>query len=104
MAFISFFLVGVQAQESGQNQQTAEKSSAGDPAAGQIVFEDSCSMCHDPKSTEMMIGPGLKDVSKRKSEAEIREQIASGSDMMPPFANKLSEEEINNLVAYLKTL
>jgi mono/diheme cytochrome c family protein len=93
----------VPAQEPGQGSPGSRDAHAGDPAAGQQVFQRNCSGCHDPSSTEAMMGPGLKGVSARKTEAEIREQVAAGTEMMPGFGDKLTEKEMNDLIAYLKT-
>lgn len=86
--------------------------------AGQKVFEQNCTMCHYADQTKNKIGPGLKGVMKNKelpyshrpaTEANVREQIEKGNAQgkpmpMPPFGGKLSATEMNNLIAYLKTL
>ena len=61
------------------------------------------------------IGPGLKGLFKAKelpkshrpaTEANVREQIERGnpSKGMPPFGKKLSKADIDNLMAFLKTV
>jgi mono/diheme cytochrome c family protein len=82
-------------------------------AAGEAVYRKNCNMCHFPDKTDKKFGPGLKSLFKNKelpqshkpvTEAAVREQIEKGSKTMPGFAKSLSEEEINNLIEYLKTL
>ncbi len=88
----------------------AAKASAAD---GEAVFKKNCTMCHYPDKADKKLGPGLKDLMKNKelpsshkpaTEANIREQIEKGSAKMPGFGKKLSAEEIDNLMEYLKTL
>jgi mono/diheme cytochrome c family protein len=86
--------------------------------AGQNIFDQNCTLCHFADQTTNKIGPGLKGVLKNKelpyshrpaTVANVREQIEKGNPQgkpmpMPPFAGKLSEKDLSNLVAYLKTL
>jgi cytochrome c2 len=86
--------------------------------AGKKLFDQNCTLCHFADQTTKKIGPGLKGVMKNKelpyshrpaTVANVREQIEKGNPQgkpmpMPPFAGKLSATEINNLIAYLKTL
>ena len=86
--------------------------------AGKRVFAQNCSLCHNANSTQNKIGPGLKGILKNKelpyshrpaTVANVREQIEKGNPQgkpmpMPPFGGKLSATEMNNLIAYLKTI
>ena len=86
---------------------------ASDPDAkkGQAAFE-SCAPCHNTDSTEVKVGPGLKDLFKREklvngkpvNEANVKALITEGSGAMPPFGDAISSEDKDNIVAYLKTL
>lgn len=90
----------------------AKKAAAGDAAKGKDVFEANCSVCHNADSTEKKMGPGLKGLFKKEklnnekkpTEANIRALIDAGGNGMPSYADVLSAEEKNNVVAYLKTL
>jgi len=82
-------------------------------ADGEAVYKKNCNMCHFPDKADKKLGPGLKDLFKNKelpqshkpvTEATVREQIEKGSKAMPGFGKKLSAEEIDSLMAYLKTL
>jgi cytochrome c2 len=104
--------------ESQQGKAEAKKTAAtGDAAKGQAVFEGTCSFCHIPDSDETLIGPGLKglfhwpphqlsDGTERPEETEesVRHQIVEGGGAMQPAGADLSEEDLANLIAYLKTL
>jgi mono/diheme cytochrome c family protein len=58
------------------------------------------------------MGPGLKGLFKRDklangkkvSEATVREKVEQGGNGMPPFKDQLSDQEKDDLMAYLKTL
>jgi len=87
-------------------------------SAGKKLFDQNCTLCHIPTSTQTKIGPGLKGVLKNKelpyshrpaTVANVREQIEKGNAQgkpmpMPPFGSKLSATQINDVIAYLKTL
>lgn len=84
---------------------------AGDAAKGKEVF-DQCSVCHNADSTDTKIGPGLKGLFKKDklangkpaTEANVRTQVDEGGNGMPSYKDILSDQEKNDLIAYLKTL
>jgi cytochrome c2 len=83
----------------------------GDEAKGKVVFQQ-CMMCHRGESTDKKIGPGLKGLfqkekllnGKRPTEQAVRARIDEGGGGMPPFKDMLSDQEKDDLVAYMKTL
>lgn len=81
-------------------------------AEGIRIFNQRCSFCHYTDKAETKIGPGLKGLFNMKSmpasgapvsDANIRKQLKTPFKDMPPFSD-LSEEDIEALIAYLKTL
>ena len=79
---------------------------------GAVIFDANCAACHYDDKTESKIGPGLKGVFQKEklptsgwatTAANVRKQIKTPYKNMPPFAN-LPEENLNALIAYLKTL
>ncbi len=79
---------------------------------GRTLFLSKCAICHDPESTRTIVGPGLKGllrnptlpVSGHPAAAEsIRFQLRQPMGRMPSFAY-LSNEEMEDLIAYLNTL
>lgn len=93
----------------------AGKKSASSAAAtrGQDAFEKRCVMCHYSDRVEKRVGPGLKGIYKRGifvtngnkvTDESLKAWIENGDSMMPPFKDVLSADELNNVVAYLKTL
>ncbi len=89
-----------------------KKGGAGDATKGKDVFESNCSVCHNADSTEKKMGPGLKGLfkhdklanGKKPTEANIKAVINDGGNGMPSYADMLTAEEKNNVIAYLKTL
>jgi cytochrome c2 len=83
----------------------------GDAAKGKEVFEQ-CAVCHNADSDEKKMGPGLKGLFKKEklnngkkpTEANIRARIDEGGNGMPAYKDMLSDQEKDDLVAYLKTL
>lgn len=83
----------------------------GDPEKGKDVFQQ-CAVCHNADSTEKKMGPGLKGLfskekmnnGKKPTEANVREKVDEGGNGMPAYKEMLSDEEKDDLIAYLKTL
>ncbi|MGA3185753.1 MAG: cytochrome c [Bryobacteraceae bacterium] len=85
---------------------------AGDAVKGKAVFEDNCAVCHNADSEEKKMGPGLKGLTKKEklgngkkpTDANIKAIVNAGGNGMPSFSDMLSDEERDNVLAYLKTL
>ena len=83
----------------------------GDAEKGKEVFQP-CSVCHNADSTEKKMGPGLKGLfsheklnnGKKPTEANVRAKIDEGGNGMPAYKELLSDDEKDDLIAYLKTL
>ncbi len=83
---------------------------------GHLIFlgfgrdrEVQCSRCHGEEGTGGMFGPKLRGIVQRKGEDYVRETIRhgvveEGEEEMPPFAQKLSEEEIEQVIRFVATL
>jgi len=88
---------------SAQKKGNAEK--------GKAAFEQ-CAVCHNTETEDKKVGPSLKGLFQRSklkngssvTDESVRAMINGGGDGMPSFAGKLSEEEKENLIAYLHTL
>src|ERR1700694_1382155 len=83
----------------------------GNAAKGKEVF-DQCSVCHNTDTDEKKIGPSLKGLFKHdklKSGKAVtggnaQAVIHSGGNVMPSYADLLSEQEKADVIAYLKPL
>ena len=90
---------------------TGSAFAAGTAAKGKEVF-DKCSVCHNADSAEKKIGPGLKGLFKKDklvngkapTEANVRGKVDEGGNGMPAYKDILSDQEKDDLIAYLKTL
>ena len=71
---------------------------------GAALFTASgCRHCHTIQSVGGHKGPDLSGVGRRLTNTQIRMQILQGGNQMPPFVNDLESEEVNDLVAYLRS-
>ena len=76
-----------------------------DAQAGAILYRDKgCAHCHGPAGDGTAKGPSLIDIRKDKAwpSEKITDQILNGGAKMPPFRESLTDEEIGQLVAYLR--
>jgi mono/diheme cytochrome c family protein len=86
--------------------ETEPTEPAGDVAAGKEVFlgDSACGSCHTlaDAGTTGTIGPDL-DATKPSAELVV-ERVTNGSGVMPPFADSLSEEQIQDVAAYVSSV
>ena len=92
---------------------------AQDAVAGKKVFDANCVACHSLDAK--LVGPALKDVHKRRGDEWIANFISNSQELvkagdkdavalyeefnkipMPSFAGTLSEDDIQNVIAYIK--
>lgn len=97
---------GIQSPEAAMN---AEKESE---ERGRELFDSKCSFCHDANSTQTSAGPGLKGILKNKKlpvsrrpavPENIIRQLKEPYNRMPSF-EYLTEQEMKDVIAFLKTL
>jgi len=96
--------------------KTAPKKAAagkGSATKGKEVFDQKCGICHFADSDAKKIGPGLKGISKRGTftvnnnkvtDESLKTWIENGDSLMPPFKEVLDEQQIKDVIAYVKTL
>jgi mono/diheme cytochrome c family protein len=79
-------------------------------ARGAQVYQAKCARCHYPTTTHPLNGPGLQAITKEKAmpsgmpptDERLTAVILSGRNMMP--ATQLSDDQLQDLLAYLHTL
>ncbi|HEY1903129.1 MAG TPA: cytochrome c [Terracidiphilus sp.] len=99
-AFLILFLAACAATPS-----FALMGSKANEKAGAVLFRDKgCAYCHGAGGSGGRKGPDLSGLRKDKlwTPAKIKNQILNGGEKMPPFADSVTEEEIAELVAYLR--
>jgi mono/diheme cytochrome c family protein len=90
-----------------QAQSSADKNTAM-VQAGQDIYTHKCLQCHSVYEGEVRLGPSLygemKKPQRKKSATEVRTILENGKGKMPSFQDKLMKQDIDNLLAYLRTL
>ena len=79
---------------------------------GQQVFARQCASCHYPDSDDGLQGPGLKGIFRKPylpsgaaaNDTRVSRVVVYGRAMMPPMGNYLTDQDLQNLLAYLHTL
>jgi cytochrome c551 len=95
---------GPQEQESEGEEAPAEgepSGGGGSPEAGAVVFSENCSTCHGATGHGGNGGPDLRTMPLAQTEAGAIQQVTNGGGGMPAFKGILSEEEIENVAAYV---
>jgi mono/diheme cytochrome c family protein len=91
----------------------AATGKSGSATKGKEVFDQKCGVCHFADSDAKKIGPGLKGISKRGTftvnnnkvtDETLKSWIENGDSLMPPFKDVLDEQQIKDVIAYVKTL
>jgi mono/diheme cytochrome c family protein len=82
-------------------------------AAGRKVYDAYCDRCHEPYSSKGKQGPSLKGIFRRSympesglpaNDDRAREIIRLGRSKMQGFGQTLSQQQIDDLIAYMHTL
>jgi len=79
---------------------------AGDPVKGRALYEARCSGCHGPTGLPQVaevpnfkMGEGLM-----KPDQELLKTIKNGKGVMPGFKGLLTDTDIRNIIAHVRTL
>jgi cytochrome c len=116
--FLGIALLGMSVAVLAQDPpaKTAPKKAAagkGSATKGKEVFDQKCGICHFADSDAKKIGPGLKGISKRGTftvnnnkftDESLKTWIENGDSLMPPFKEVLDEQQIKDVIAYVRTL
>jgi len=82
-------------------------------AAGEEIYARHCAGCHFANKEDPKVGPGLKGLMQRDrfvsvdapvTVVGVMQQIAKPTGMMPAFGDRLSDQDMTSLLAYLRTL
>jgi mono/diheme cytochrome c family protein len=81
-------------------------------AQGRRVFQLYCAVCHTAYTSKPLKGPSLKGVFQKQylpsglvaNDRFVEQTIVRGHNMMPPMGNSLSQQQIDDVIAYLRTL
>lgn len=109
-AFALIVLTGCEAE---RRKSDVELGLNAQQSAGRRVYDEYCDRCHNPYSTRGRQGPGLKGVFKKPylavsgipaNDARVGEIIRIGRGKMQGFSNVLTQQQFDDLLAYLHTL
>jgi mono/diheme cytochrome c family protein len=82
--------------------ETGGAAGEGDPAKGEEIFASAgCGGCHvfEPAGSSGTVGPNLDD--SNVSAEQAAEQIRNGGGGMPAFGDRLSDQEIADVAAFV---
>jgi len=110
---VSAVLLALPACEAERRKSDAELGLNPQQAAGRRVYDDTCARCHEPYSSRGKKGPGLKGVFKQQylslsglpaSDERVGEIVRNGRSKMEGFGRVLTDQQIQDLLAYMHTL
>jgi cytochrome c553 len=89
----------------------ADEAAAGPADLGkQVVDKKKCSICHQIDGKGGKIGKPLNGIAEGKTDAQLKDTLLdpkkaiAPDTKMPSYKDKLTDDEINGVIAYLKTL
>jgi mono/diheme cytochrome c family protein len=96
---------GTTTQEQTTTEETTTESSGNtQAAAGKEVFTSNCGGCHTlaDAGTNGSQAPNLDEAAP--SESRVQTQVTNGGGGMPAFGDRLSEEQISAVAAYVSSV
>jgi len=80
-------------------------ATAGDPFAGSAIYTEYCTVCHGADGRGEVAGtPSFRGGRlMMKGDRELVNIINNGKDIMPSFRGMLTDSEMQDIVAYLRT-
>jgi mono/diheme cytochrome c family protein len=96
-----------------RRKSDAELGLTAQQAAGRKLYDQHCDRCHEAYSSRDKKGRSLQGVFKRQflsqsgmpaNDDRVGELILTGRNMMPAFGPVLSQQQVQDLLAYLHTL
>jgi mono/diheme cytochrome c family protein len=107
---ILLFFTGCTAE---RRKSDAELGLTAQQASGRRVYDHYCDRCHEPYSSSDKQGPPMQGVFKHQylavsglpaNNQRVGEVIRYGRAKMPGFGQALTPQQVDDLLAYLRTL
>jgi mono/diheme cytochrome c family protein len=73
---------------------------------GAVVFHNNCLVCHSLEPRRNGYGPSLAEYFKRNPSQAVdqtQQLIRNGRRRMPPFRDRLSSDQIQDVIEYIRT-
>jgi mono/diheme cytochrome c family protein len=110
IAVLLAFLAGCADDTSGKTD--AELGLNAQQASGRHIYQQNCAACHDAHSVPGQNGPSLKGLLKKPflpsglpaNGRFVRQTILTGRGMMPAVGSVFTQQQLDDLLAYLHTL
>ena len=105
-----FALAGCEAE---RRKSDAELGLNAQQSTGRKLYDNYCERCHEPYSSRGKKGPSLKGVFKQQylplsglpaKDARVGDIIKYGRSKMEGFGQVMTDQQIQDLLAYLHTL
>ena len=96
-----------------RHKSDAELGLTAQQAAGRRVYDSYCDRCHEPYSSREKKGPSLQGTFKHKylsksglpaNDDLVGDIIRQGRGTMPAYGPSLTQQQIDDLLAYMHTL
>ena len=113
MAALGILIAGAGLAQTKDKKAAAPAKDTAAVARGKEVFQQKCAVCHNDTSDAKKIGPGLKGISKRGTftvnnnkvtDENLKTWIENGDSLMPPFKDVIEDNQIKDVIAYVKSL
>ena len=112
IAIVSLIAILLIACDVEPRKTDAELGLNAQQAAGRRVYDTRCADCHFAYSKSNLKGPSLNGLFKKPfmkngmpaNDERVSDIILLGRAKMPAFQNKLTQQQLNDLMAYLHTL
>ncbi|MER3427528.1 MAG: hypothetical protein C4334_05415 [Pyrinomonas sp.] len=91
-----------------QSPTRQDAAATGELAEARAIFQRECAVCHGATGeggpmAQMVAEINLKSPQARAlSDEQMRQQIINGKGAMPPFAGRLTPEQIDAVVKYIR--
>ncbi len=105
-----FLLLGCEAE---RRKSDAELGLNPQQAAGRKLYDNYCDRCHEPYSSRGKKGPPMKGVFKQPylsisglpaNDERVGEIVKYGRSKMEGFGQVMNDQQIKDLLAYMRTL
>ncbi|MBU6433729.1 MAG: c-type cytochrome [Nitrospirae bacterium] len=94
---------GPQGADKNSPSGTSSRHPTGDNTRGEELYNGSCVVCHGQRATGG-IGPRLAGNSVLSTEQAFWKIVSEGRHVMPPLKDALTEQQMADIQAWLKTL